>query len=404
MSREYTDDKLLAGSEDLGIGKLSPFFKNIGWSLGNYCPMECDQCYSRSIREQGLELTPQLIDRIVGQLSNLGVETVNLGGNEPIYTNGPNTKASLLPYVVDSLISKGIKLGVTTAGPTLIKMEKHFPEFVTQINDVDISIDSPRSVEHNKNRGNREMFDIAICAMEICKEKNIPRSFVMCGMNWNFTPDRLQELISLARQFGANVRINPMKPTEPRHMRLVLEPREFYRGLAVLMDQCDPVNISDSLWASAIGISSAEISGCSCGTNSFRIHAINPKGEIPVSPCVYLHDYKCGDLTVMDIADIVNLPSFRMFRERKYNPQSVDGCTDCENIQVCGGGCAARSYLHTFFESNGQVKNLFARDPYCFKEMEPKSSNLPQGTSIVRSGPRLVHEGYLCTAIFSPKN
>ena len=31
---------------------------------------------------------------------------------------------------------------------------------------------------------------------------------------------------------------------------------------------------------------------CPCGRTSFRIHSITPTGEVHVSPCVYLHDYK----------------------------------------------------------------------------------------------------------------
>src|SRR5262249_36715248 len=58
--------------------------ENIGWTLGNDCPYRCTHCYSMSARRKGMNLERWMIDRIVDQLVALEVETVNLGGNEPI--------------------------------------------------------------------------------------------------------------------------------------------------------------------------------------------------------------------------------------------------------------------------------------------------------------------------------
>ena len=37
-------------------------------------------------------MTVAMIDRVVDQLAVNGVETVNLGGNEPLFTNGANPR------------------------------------------------------------------------------------------------------------------------------------------------------------------------------------------------------------------------------------------------------------------------------------------------------------------------
>lgn len=63
-------------------------FKNIGWTLGNDCPCKCNHCYSMQVREKGQNLNKEIVDRVVDQIIKLGAETVNFGGNEPIYTNG----------------------------------------------------------------------------------------------------------------------------------------------------------------------------------------------------------------------------------------------------------------------------------------------------------------------------
>jgi len=74
--------------------------ENIGWTLGNECPYRCTHCYSMSARRKGMNLEKWMIDRIVSQLAALGLKTVNLGGNEPLFTNGGNPKKTLLPYII----------------------------------------------------------------------------------------------------------------------------------------------------------------------------------------------------------------------------------------------------------------------------------------------------------------
>jgi len=378
-------------------------YKNVGWSLGNACPLDCRQCYSKSARAQGRDLTRSVVDRVVDQLATLGVETVNLGGNEPIYTNGLNSKDSLLPYILDSITNRGMLVGVTTSGITLTQLERHFPGYVEKINDVDISIDSPRPNEHDKNRGRIGVYKLAMQALDICKDHDIPRSFIMCAMNWNFTPDRINEMIDLAVKHQASYRINPIKPIEPEHMDLVLTPEQFYRGLDTILERCEPVDLSDPAWASSVDIPSSIVSGCPCGITSFRIHSITPDGQMPISPCIYLHDYKYGNLQTMSVQEIIESPPFQAFRRRKANPEVIEGCQDCSQISVCGGGCAARSYLHGLHENGDDNRTLFAKDPYCPRDFTNRGQVGSKKVKIQKSKHALVHEGYLCTGIFSPK-
>lgn len=376
---------------------LAPInFRNVGWSLGNDCPLNCTQCYSRSTREKGMNLTIPIIDQIVRQLKNLDVETVNLGGNEPIYTNGLNPKKSLLPYILEELNKNDIKVGITTAGPTLNILQQMYPNHMKLINDVDISLDSPNQEEHDNNRGVKGIYNLADKAIQICRNHNISHSIIMCGMRWNFTEDRINGMIDLCRRTDSNFRVNPLKPTELKHMAEILSPQQYYKGLRTILDRCTPIDLSDPAWAASAGIKPEQVSGCPCGTNSFRIHSITPDGKIPVSPCVYLHDYKTGNLVTDSIKDILESLPFQIFRRRKAHPEIIEGCNGCVQISVCGAGCASRSYLHNLHLSEGKVKSLFQKDPYCPKEnLVP----VPQ-TQITPSNEALVHMGYLCTGIF----
>lgn len=103
-----------------------------------------------------------------------------------------------------------IKVGLTTSGISLIALEKFFPEVIPKINDIDISIDSPYEEEHNKNRG-QNVFRLALKSLEICEKYNIDHSIVICAMKWNSTEDRIIKLVSLAKKYNANIRINYVK-------------------------------------------------------------------------------------------------------------------------------------------------------------------------------------------------
>ena len=313
--------------------------ENIGWTLGNDCPYRCPHCYSSIVRNRGRNLEVKDIDRIVGQLCSIGVKTVNLGGNEPLFTNGPDPKRTLLPYIIRSLYEAGITVGLTTAGVTLTYLEQLYPDAVLLLNDVDVSLDSPFAEEHNKNRG-ASLYNLALKAIGICQEHDIDRTIVTCGMRWNLSERHIDALINLGRTLKSLIRINFMKPTEPQHMELVPDAKTFYRACHQLFANCKVIEMGEPLGSTMVGEQSR---GCPCGTKSFRIHSITPAGIIPVSPCVYAHDYKVGDLLTDDLADIVASPQFEAFRQRRSNPSSILECNGCQFLEQCRGGCPGSS-------------------------------------------------------------
>lgn len=370
--------------------------RNVGWTLGNDCPYRCNHCYSMSAREKGMNMTTEIIDRVVNQLFLNNIETVNLGGNEPLFTNGLDPRATLLPYIIDNLVSKGIKVGLTTSGISLIHLEKDHRETLKKLNDIDISLDSPYENEHNENRG-AGLFKQALKSLEICQKYGIDHTIIMCAMNWNFTDDRIISLVNIARKYDANVRINTLKPVEAKHMEMALPPEQFYKGFSLLMELCDSIDLGEPPLATVTNYEHAK--GCPCGRTSFRIHSITPDGKVPVSPCVYLHDYKTGDLTKDSLYEIVRSPQFKTFRRRNAHPEVVPGCSDCKIINSCRAGCASRSYLYNLH--NTGERSLFVKDPYCPKDVYG-SKQFPQNPKL-SDKVNLVHKDYLCTWIGKPK-
>ena len=379
---------------NLRYSSTAPKIRSVGWTLGDSCPNKCAHCYSITARRAGQNLTKEMVDRIINELRLNRIKTVNLGGNEPIFTNGLDHKKSLLPYITENLVKNKIAVGLTTSGISLLILERYYPHVLRLLNDVDISFDSPREPEHNKNRG-AKIFKDALKALKLCEKRDMPRSIVMCAMNWNFTPDRITELVSLAKEHGAYIRINPIKPVEKRHMKLFLKAEQYYSGFSLLMKLCKSVEVGEPPLAVLSGKSAT--TGCPCGTTSFRIHSM-VGGKVPVSPCPYLHDYKAGDLLTNKLKDIIKSPEFSVFRVRNKHPKLIEGCKNCEFLSSCRGGCAARSYLHN--AHSGKAINFFTRDPYC-----PEDNNITKGPKIGKRASgnvKLVHKGYLCTWIGKP--
>ena len=163
------------------------------------------------------------------------------------------------------------------------------------------------------------------------------------------------------------------------------------------MKLCDSIDLGEPPLATVTNYEHA--GGCPCGRTSFRIHSITPDGKIPVSPCVYLHDYKSGDLMKDELVDVIRSPQFQTFRRRNAHPEVIPGCNDCDLIEKCRGGCASRSYLHHVHRTG--ERNLFVKDPYCPKDYRPMGV-FPQNPEINKNI-TLVHKDYLCTWIGKPR-
>ncbi len=370
---------------------------NIGWTLGNACPYRCPHCYSAMIRKADQDITKEDVDRIINQLVEVDVRTVNLGGNEPLFTSGPDPRNTLLPYIIRSLHDANIVVGLTTSGITMTYMDKHFPEETDLLNDCDVSLDSPFADEHNANRG-ANLYSHAMRVLKICRERDIPRTIVMCGMRWNLSEHHLDALVEVAREQETFMRINFMKPTEPSHMTMVPTPEQFYSTSKYLYEHCDVIELGEPMGSAMANLTSR---GCPCGSASFRIHSKTWDGRVPLSPCVYAHAFKGDyDLLVDDLKDIIRSPEFEAFRQRRRSPESIGECSGCQFLQNCRGGCASRAYLWRGFEGGTEpFKDI--RDPYCLRDFGDKGMSVaPQ---MIHQDDVLVHRDYLCTIICEPK-
>lgn len=366
-------------------------FENIGWTVGNHCNATCGHCYSWKVRKDSREfLTKSDVDRVVSQLKSLGVKTVNLGGNEPIYTHGPNIRETILPYIVRTLHENGIPVGLTTNGVSFTYMDEHFPEELKLINDIDFSLDSPFEKEHNANRGNK-LYKLTVEAITRSLSLGIDCSVITCGMKANFDESYLSAFLQLTKLLGSEFRVNTLKPVEKTLLDDMPTAQQFYEGFAYLMRNTKCITLGESCVGA---IADAGTSGCPCGTTSFRINAKTKDGKIPINPCVYMHEFKAGDLLTEDIHDIVASPQFRSFAARRHDIPKVCRDSNCSYLERCRGGCTARAYLVT--------GTLDSKDPYCPQEYVDSLGHeppIPKRPSIGCDHGFRVHDNYLCTWI-----
>lgn len=367
-------------------------FENIGWTVGNHCNATCGHCYSWKVRKDSREFLLETdVVRVVEQLARLGIKTVNLGGNEPIYTHGPELGKTMLPFIIRTLHDAAIPVGLTTNGVTFTYLYDHFPDELRMVNDIDFSLDSPFQKEHDLNRGVK-LYKLVIHAIERAIELGIDCSIIACGMRQNFNKDYLSAYMALTKMLGCEFRINTLKPVEPDLIGEMPSSEQFYEGFSFLMNNSHCITLGESC---VTAFTETGTPGCPCGTSSFRINAKTKDGRIPINPCVYAHDYKVGDLLTEDIFDIVSSPAFTAFSgRRRHLPQA---CRDsgCSYLETCRGGCTSRSYF--------VYGNLESKDPYCPAEYVASrggsSPNLPHRPEIGCHDGIRVHDNYLCTWI-----
>lgn len=362
--------------------------------MGYYCNASCKHCYSSLVRKNKNILTADGIYIIIEKLHNLGVETINLGGNEPIFTNGPDPRQSQLPLLIKLAVSVGIKVGITTNGTTALFLADNFPDVFQLVNDWDFSLDSPFEREHNNHRGNG-FYKKVLKGLQICESFGVPKCIVICAMNWNISAIHANGFLKLAEKYKSEIRVNILRPVSSMQLSMMPDREALYYFFKLLMEKSTTLVLNESIFA---GISGIPVFGCSCGTSSMRINPKNSDGVISVTPCIYLNHLNTGDMLQDNIFDIVNSPEFKLIRERNRKIPSECLSLNCEWKEICRGGCTARAYL-----INGDLNRA---DPYCPKLMQIEGYEIP--TLRIKHRKLInqirVHENYLCTWIGVPES
>jgi radical SAM protein with 4Fe4S-binding SPASM domain len=364
-------------------------FRNIGWTVGSHCDAACDHCYSLPVRgASAASLHREELARIVGRLTGIGVASVNLGGNEPAFTHGPELADSQLPWLIEALTRAGMTVGLTSNGTTVRFLLEQHPAQLARLHDIDFSLDFPHQEAHDAQRGSA-LFQGVIEGLQRCRALGIPCAITACATRESFTASVLEDYLDLCFLLDCELRINLLQPVVPRLLDRMPSPLSWYEGFALLLDRCDCLTLGDACLAALYG---QPVHGCPCGERSFRIHGKNQRDRVPISPCVYAHDFATGDLLSQQAGTIAAREPFAAFARRRERVPAACRAEDCPWLERCRGGCASRAWL-----VHGDLE---ARDPYCPLTLQREHGPLPLSTlTMAEDAGQRVHDGYLCTWI-----
>lgn len=358
--------------------------RTIGWSLGSACPYRCTHCYSRAMRVPSEGLTRVLIDRVAHQCAAIGVHTVVLGGNEPIYTHGLRLADSALPYIIDTLADIGIRVALVTSGPSAVMLNRIAPDTFASLEMVFASFDAPDARRHDANRG-AALFKQATASIALAQAHSVDSSMLYCATSENFSRRDIQALTDLARKLQTRLRINTLKPSNPGLLPRVLSPEAFLAGFQQLTESCHTDLVDDPSLRHLLGLPS--MGSCPCGTTTFRISHMREDGSLPVTPCIYVEAARSGDLRRQTLSDIVEAEAFRSFAdpvERGFKERPHEGY-----------GCRAQGILQCTPTGADPIARSTSDQPHGFLAA---AKNVVEDDQL-----RSVFGGYLCTWMGRPK-
>jgi radical SAM protein with 4Fe4S-binding SPASM domain len=193
-------------------------------------------------------------------------------------------------------------------------------------------------------------------------------------MNNNY--NQMDGLVTVARQVGANLRVNVYQPVGQDSFLLSYE--QFWEGYRRLLNSGQLLSTSEPIVNAMLGLDS--LTGSPCGRQSIRF---TPRRYI--TPCVY---WPQPDLTLDDLSNLTTegILESEQFQKSRLVPKA---CNACPHVASCGGGCASRRAL---------LGDLNKPDIYC-PLVRGKTVDLSFTPAPEKDLPR---GGNVCTTIIVP--
>ena len=331
---------------------------SIGIGITNDCDLGCAHCYRPQDRVYQLEL-----HEIQAICETLDVASFNMGTGESLLH-------PQFSEIVNYLAGRGIKMSMASNGFSLTEMPA---PLLRRFHDVELSVDfaTPQGQDAFRGVGN---WDCVMGAVNRCREHNVEVTLLATLMNTNY--GQMDGLVAVARDVGANLRVNVYQPVGQDAFMLGYD--QFWEAYKRLFSAGRLLSTSEPIVNAMLGLDS--LSGSPCGRHSIRF---TPRKYI--TPCVYWPqpDLTLADLDGLTAAEILESEQFQRAR------QVPEACRDCPHLESCGGGCASRRAL---------LGDLNQPDPYC-PLMRGKTIDLSYTPAPAKDLPR---GSNVCTTIIVP--
>lgn len=163
--------------------------------LTNRCNLNCSWCNARKVRENGAEISTEMLIEIAHFLNNWGVKAVCIaGGGEPILHDGLQT-------LIGELAIQGIRIGIVTNGTRLSQVPN-----LSLCDWVGVSIDTGTSTTYKLQKGDDRYADVLSQVERLAnvKDEDFPlyKPGLGNGVFWKFLvhPSNVSEVYTAAQQ------------------------------------------------------------------------------------------------------------------------------------------------------------------------------------------------------------
>ena len=300
---------------------------SLGIGLTSDCDLSCAHCYRDRDRVYNLTLTD--IQKVC---NSLDIGSIGFGTGE----NGLNPEYF---EILEYLHARQMQLTLASNGYTL----SITPDDVLKyFGDVEFSVDFPDQKRHDNFRGQGN-WKTVMDGIARCRRLGIRVSILAVLMNLNYKD--LGSIAQLAASFGADFRVNVYQPMYTAEFMPSFD--QYWQAFEALFSRSEIISVSEPLVNTFLGLKG--LKGTPCGGRSMRITP-----DRLLKACVY---WPNSDLTIEDLVEkketIFQSP---LFKQTHKIPQF---CLDCEHVDNCGGGCAARRILKGQFEKPDEYCPIF---------------------------------------------
>jgi mycofactocin radical SAM maturase len=319
-------------AEQLARGLDAPIC--LTWELTYGCNLSCVHCLSSSGLRDPDELSTSEALGVVDELAGMQVFYVNIGGGEP--TIRPDFE-EIISYAVERAV--GVKF--STNGTTMTPARARRLAAMDYL-DIQISLDGATSATNDPVRG-AGSFAAAVRAMERLADADFG-PFKVSVVVTRHNAGELEEMLSLAGSFGAELRVTRLRPAG-RGVRVWDELRPTAAQLRdvhrFLSDHYEVLTGDSFFHLGPLG--DEPLPGLNlCGAGRV-VCLIDPVGDVYACPFVMHPDFKAGSVRLPGGFAAVWRQS-ELFADLR-RPSTGGACNACDVYAACHGGCMAAKFF-----------------------------------------------------------
>ncbi|MEW6228115.1 MAG: radical SAM protein [Bacillota bacterium] len=307
------------------------------------CNLACPTCYFRAKGSPGLDpLSTGEVCDVLDALTRARPRSLVVSGGEPLLRED-------IGDILDFACVRFEDVVLLTNG-TLIE-EKEARRIAEAGVKVQVSVESDDAAIHDAVRG-RGSFEAAMRGIRALREAGLSAVEIVPTLTRGNLAS-VPGIISLARNLGTGYHFSLFMPVGRgacRTQDLAIPPGELLACFTAMIRAPYEAGETRPLGGrSEPPVQLYARRGCGAGD---EIISVGPDGSVYPCPLMHLRGMALGRLPEDALPDIRR-------RGRRLVPEAacIRGCSDCDVMHFCGGGCRAHSLAQ-----NGDV---FSPDPYC---------------------------------------